>query len=123
MGRIKRNKNKIRMFKTTLIAAIALAGAQAIKINSQATSETSAGALSSDLGMLAQTSEKPMLGEEDEKLANGWGLVDEQGGGLAQTGSASGSNPCLMPDFSEAGATGILSEGGFNTRDFANLCY
>ena len=30
------------MFKTTLIAAIALAGAQAIKISSQATSETSA---------------------------------------------------------------------------------
>ena len=42
------------MFKTTLIAAIALAGAQAIKISSQATSETSVGALSSDPGMLAQ---------------------------------------------------------------------
>ena len=42
------------MFKTTLIAAIALAGAQAIKINAQATSETSVGALSSDPGMLAQ---------------------------------------------------------------------
>ena len=37
--RIKQNKNKIRMFKTTLIAAIALAGAQAVKISSQATSE------------------------------------------------------------------------------------
>ena len=41
------------MFKTTKIAAIALAGAQAIKIGSQATSETSEGALLSDLGMLA----------------------------------------------------------------------
>ena len=43
------------MFKTALIAAIALAGAQAVKISSQATLETSAGAHSSDLGMLAQT--------------------------------------------------------------------
>ena len=43
------------MFKTTTIAAIALAGAQAIRISSQATSETSEGALLSDLGMLAQT--------------------------------------------------------------------
>ena len=39
------------MFKTTLIAAIALAGAQAIKISSQATSETSVEALSSYPGM------------------------------------------------------------------------
>ena len=37
------------MFKTTLIAAITHAGAQAIKISSQATSETSAGALLPDL--------------------------------------------------------------------------
>ena len=35
------------MFKTILIAAIALAGAQAIKISSKATSETSAEAFSS----------------------------------------------------------------------------
>ena len=42
------------MFKTTLIAAITHAGAQAIKISSHATSETSARALSSDLRMLKQ---------------------------------------------------------------------
>ena len=40
------------MFKTTLIAAIALAGAQAIKISSQATSETSAGPFSSGPSLL-----------------------------------------------------------------------
>merc|ERR1711997_774248 len=119
MGRIKQNKNKSRMFKTTLIAAIALAGAQAIKISSQATSETSEGALPSDLGMLAQTSKKPAFAFDD-KLANDG---DELGGGLAQTGSASGSNPCLTPDFSEVGMTGIAATGGGETRDFANLCY
>ena len=67
------------MFKTTLIAAIALAGAQAIKISSQAT----------DVGMLDSVL-TPDVGPADVTSATGASLVTGDGAyritALAQTG-------------------------------------